>query len=149
MSQFDTEILPSGRVVKLAMPPLYSILATVGGVPSQIIMDALAILTAEGVHRPKPIGGDDLMARQIRYVRGLYAIAALCLVSPTLVLDREPDPAANEIGQADLTWADVEAVYYGYFRGYTRTAHQTTPPRATPDDGGDTCISPTGDDVGA
>lgn len=133
--------------VELRMPNLPNILATIGAVPSQLIIDALGILTEERVYRPAdPTGG--ITARQIRYVRGLYAVTALCLVSPQLVLDREPNREADEIDTTDLSWADLEAVYFGYFRGYTRKASAPTPPDSPDHDAGDAGAESAGDNVG-
>ena len=115
-----TETLPSGMVVDLAMPDLYSILATVGAVPSQVVLDAVNLLTEERVYRSTAGLDPDRQqfARQVRFLRGVGAIAALCITRPVVAVGREP--GEGEIALADLTWADQEAVYYGFFRGYVR-----------------------------
>jgi hypothetical protein len=110
----ETYTLPSGRVVTVAMPDLYAILATVGRVPSQHLVDVLNLLQADGALSTDPDTNRFLVKRN--EVRGMYAIAALCLVEPILSLDKEPPEGA--LTPADLTWADVEAVYWGFFRGW-------------------------------
>ena len=113
MALQDTYTLPSGRRVTLAMPDLYAILATVGRVPSQQIVDVLNLLQAEGALDSDPDTNRFLLKRN--EVRGMYAIAALCLVEPTLSLEREPP--AGALTPADLSFADVEVIYWGFFRG--------------------------------
>lgn len=115
------EILPSGRVVALEMPDLYGILATVGRVPSQHMIDVLNLLVADGAWSPAEADADKYLSKR-NTIRGYYAVAALCLQSPRLILDRAPNPAADEIGPTDLNWRDVEAVYHGFFRGWMLTA---------------------------
>lgn len=144
-----TETLPSGMVVDLAMPDLYSILATVGTVPAQHILDAVALLTEERVYRPTAGLDPDrqLFARQVRYLRGVDAICSLCLVKPRMVIGKAP--GEGEISPADLSWIDREAIYYGFFRGYVRPASDSDAPGAAADDAGDAEPEPTGGDVGA
>lgn len=106
--------LPSGRVVTLVMPDLYAILGAVGRVPSQQMVDVLNLLQQEGA-----LSGDvehDRFLHKRNEVRGMYAIAALCLEEPKLVLSG--DVPEGTLAPADLTWADLEAVYWGFFRGY-------------------------------
>ena len=113
MALQDTYTLPSGRRVTLAMPDLYAILATVGRVPSQQMVDVLNLLQAEGALDRDPDTNRFLLKRN--EVRGMYAIAALCLVEPKLSLEREPPPGA--LVPSDLSFADVEVIYWGFFRG--------------------------------
>jgi hypothetical protein len=106
--------LPSGRVVTLVMPDLYAILGAVGRVPSQQMVDVLNLLQQEGA-----LSGDvehDRFLHKRNEVRGMYAVAALCLEEPKLVLSGDVPEGA--LTPTDLTWADVEAVYWGFFRGY-------------------------------
>jgi hypothetical protein len=113
MALQDTYTLPSGRRVTLAMPDLYAILATVGRVPSQQIVDVLNLLQAEGALDADPATNRFLLKRN--EVRGMYAIAALCLIEPKLCLDGEPKDGA--LTPSDLSYSDVEVIYWGFFRG--------------------------------
>ena len=110
----ETYTLPSGRVVTLHMPDLYAILATVGRVPSQQMIDVLNLLQAEGALNPDP--EIDRFLHKRNEIRGMYAVAALCLAEPKLSLDKAPPEGA--LTPADLTFTDVEVVYYGFFRGW-------------------------------
>lgn len=148
MAITDTLILPSGREVRVQMPDLYAILASVGGIPSQLIIDAVNLLTAERVYKPAPVNAEaSALTRQIVYLRGVYAICSLCLVEPRLVLDGEP--GEGEIGIADLTWGDAEVVYFGFFRGFAWAAPPRLAASAAPDDARATESGAAGDDVGA
>lgn len=112
-------ILPSGRAARLQMPNLYGILATVGRVPSQLMIDVLNLLVADGAYTPEQADGDKYI-RKRETIRGMYAIASLCMVEPRLRLDGTPE--TGEISPDDLSWRDVEAVYHGYFRGIDQFA---------------------------
>jgi hypothetical protein len=131
--------LPSGLEVELTMPDLFSILATVGAVPSQQVLDMINLLTEDRVYRPTPPGvtaDQSQIARQVRFLRGVTAIAMLCITSP------------EGLKPADLTWADLEAVYFGFFRGHRRSAHQSDPTGADLDVDGDQGVSTASGDVG-
>jgi hypothetical protein len=96
------------------MPDLYAILATVGRVPSQQMIDVLNLLQAEGALSSDP--EMDRFLHKRNEVRGMYAIAALCLVDPVLSLDK--DPPVGALTFADFTYADIEVLYWGFFRGW-------------------------------
>jgi hypothetical protein len=127
--------LPSGPEVTLTMPDLFSILATVGTVPSQQILDIVNLLTEDRVYRPTSptlAPHESHFAKQARFLKGVYAIALLCIT----------DPAG--LTAADLTYADVEVVYYGFFRGHTRTSFASNAASAATDVDGDTGVGGTG-----
>jgi hypothetical protein len=114
MAITETYTLPSGRVATLNMPDLYAILATVGRVPSQQMVDVLNLLQAEGALDADPDVNRFLHKRN--EIRGMYAIAALCLADPILSLDK--DPPAGALTPADFPFTDIEVVYWGFFRGW-------------------------------
>ena len=136
----DTYTLPSGRRVTLAMPDMYAILATVGRVPSQQMVDVLNLLQAEGALDSDPDMNRFLLKRN--EVRGMYAIAALCMVEPKLSLDREPP--AGALVPSDLSFADVEVIYWGSFRG-ARAPFSEPPADAADVDGAAEPAPPGGD----
>jgi hypothetical protein len=109
------------------MPDIYEILATVDAVPSQLMIDVLNLLEAEGAELPTLDPGLKFL-RKRNLIRGKYALASLILVKPRLVLDREP--GEGEIGPSQLSWGDVEGLYYSYFLQGRRL-----PPLAPPTDG--------------
>jgi len=113
----ETYILPSGRAVKLRMPDLYAILASVGRVPSQQMIDVLNLLQAEGSLK-KDEADEDRYLRKRNELRGMYAIAALCMVEPVLSLDA--NPPAGAWTPADTTYADLEVIYWSFFRGWRK-----------------------------
>lgn len=114
-------LLPSGRVVELTYPPLYSILSNLGKLPSEHQVAVLDALREEGAYTPPQTMGDVEMQR--RYWVANYRAAELCLSKPRLVLDREPGP--GEWGERDLPAADAEAIRYNFFR----YCHQGDPAR--------------------
>lgn len=108
--------LSGGRVGVVQMPNLPAILMTVGRVPSQHMLDLLNLLVADGDYTPQG-AGERKFIEKANQVKGWYAVAALCLVEPKLVLPpAAPNAEAGEIGPDDLTWGDLEALYHGFFR---------------------------------
>jgi hypothetical protein len=109
----DTWPLSQVGEAEVRMPDLYAILATVDAVPSQLMIDVLNLLEAEGADIPGLAEPGKKFLRKRNAVRGKYALASLILVKPRLVLDRPP--GEGEIGPAQLSWGDVEGLYYSYF----------------------------------
>jgi hypothetical protein len=127
--------LPSGPEVTLTMPDLFSILATVGTVPSQQILDVINLLTEDRVYRPtsaKLTPDQSQLTKQIRFLKGVYAITLLCITDPV------------GLTASDLTYADVEAVYYGFFRGHVRPSFAGNDPGPAVDLDGDTGVGVAG-----
>lgn len=127
MPDTDAWTLASGQVIDLAMPDLYAILATVGAVPSQSMIEVLNLLDQEGV----TLSGLDPAHKFLRIraqIRGMYALLSHIIVRPRLVLDRLPGD--GEIGPRDLSFNDVEAIYYRYFRGGYRPSPRVDPAAA-------------------
>lgn len=130
----DVMRLPSGIVVKLTMPNMYAILATVGTIPNPMIAAVLDLLVKDNAFSTTLAGGEAApYVNKVEEIRGMYAITALCLVEPVLVLDRAPDEAAGEIGPQHLNFQDVESVYWGFFRGRPAPARFIKATTATPD----------------
>jgi hypothetical protein len=109
------DIWPLSQIgdAEVRMPNLYEILATVDAVPSQLMIDVLNLLEAEGSEISSLVEPTKKFLRKRNTIRGKYALASLILVKPRLVLDREP--GEGEIGPAQLSWGDVEGLYYSYF----------------------------------
>jgi hypothetical protein len=126
------------------MPDLYAILATVDAVPNQLMIDVLNLLEAEGAELPT-LDPALKFLRKRNLIRGKFALASLILVKPRLVLDREP--GEGEIGPAQLSWGDVEGLYYSYFLQGRRIPTLGPPPSDDP--GGPQEPLPAGGDVRA
>lgn len=127
---YDIWRMTTGVEAKVQMPNLYAILATVGAVPSQAMIEVLTLLDQEGV----ALAGVDEGQKFLRIrnnIRGMYAMASLILVEPRLVLDK--DPGEGEIGPRDLSLTDVEALYWRYFRGGYRPPPRSPADPADPD----------------
>lgn len=110
--------LSGGRVVQLAMPDMYRVMVTIksGRAPNPGVAAVLRLLDGAGA---LPQAG--LLQRyqaSAEFYQGLYEIAALCLQSPRLRLDlKEGEEAGpDEITPNDLTWQDLEIIYYTFFR---------------------------------
>jgi hypothetical protein len=125
------------------MPDIYAILATVDAVPSQLMIDVLNLLEAEGAELPT-LDPALKFLRKRNLIRGKYALASLILVKPRLVLEERP-LVEGEIGPAQLSWGDVEGLYYSYFLQGRRIAPLAPP--ASGDAGGATEPPPPGDDL--
>jgi hypothetical protein len=113
----DPWLINRGRVAaRVRMPDLFGILATFGSVPSPQLAAVLDLLVADGVELLSPDPAK-VYVRKRDQIRGMYALAALILVEPRLVLSGDPGP--GEIGPRDLSFEDLEGLYYSYFRnGY-------------------------------
>lgn len=105
--------LPSGRVVRLALPDLWSIVSAVGRIPNPIVMAVMDLLIRDGSYTPEQVQAD-VYLRKREEILGIYACAALCLVEPRLVIGRTP--GEGEIGPRDLPYGDAEVIYYRFFR---------------------------------
>jgi hypothetical protein len=129
--------LPSGRVVRLALPDLWAIVSQVGRIPNPIVMAVLDLLIRDGAYTPEQAQAD-LYLRKREELLGMYAACALCMVEPRLALGREP--GEGEISPRDLAHGDAEVIYYNYFRfGHQPgpvvdgdPAHAAGPPRPAP-----------------
>lgn len=137
---YDTWTLASGMEAKLQMPNLYAILATVGAVPSQAMIEVLNLLDQDGVVLPAADQAQKFLRIRTQ-IRGMYALASYILVEPRLVLDREP--GEGEIGPSDLALNDVEGLYWRYFRGGYRQPPRSPADPADPD--GAEGVAPSGD----
>lgn len=105
--------LSGGRVVSLAMPDMYTILATNGRAPNPGMGAVLRLLEGAGA-----LEQQNLLQRLnglAEYYRGLYEVAALCLVAPRLRLDGG-EAGSDEITPRDLAFNDVQQIYYSFFR---------------------------------
>lgn len=141
MSIHTTMTLPSGRSVRLEMPNLYAILMQVGKVPSPQVAAVMKLLSDVGL-LDDGINEAQRMENRRQHLIGLYHVAELCLVEPRLKLKEEP--AEGEIGPADLSFRDVEVIYYDFFRGI----HPLGPADpGTGDSGGAPGPARAGDDV--
>lgn len=127
--QPDRWLLSRGRWAEVQMPDLYEILGAVDAVPSQIMIDVLNLLDKEGAELPVGLSEPQLkFLRKRNRVRGLYSLASLILVKPRLVLEKRP-LIEGEIGPADLSYGDVEGLYYAYFLAGHRNAPLLFAPR--------------------
>jgi hypothetical protein len=111
MAREATMLLSQGREVKLAMPNIYKVI-TGKATPNPALAAIVRLLDGDGLIEAQGEAQRYQAARE--NVRGLYEIAALCLVEPVLRLDG--DPQAGEIGPADLAFSDLHLIYYSFFR---------------------------------
>ncbi len=119
----------SGRVWELAMPDIPAVLMACGRVPSPVIAHALVLLDAEG-SIPKSTDDPTYFQRRIEQITGMYAVFELCAVEPKFKAFTKPAP--GELGPTDISWADLEVVYYAFFRNWSHVADQRVD--TTPDD---------------
>jgi hypothetical protein len=74
------------------------------------IPDSLTPLVADVIERGQARVRFDSMEDIRRYVELTGALVASAFVEPTVVMDREPDPNANEIGLDDIGDDDAQFV---------------------------------------
>lgn len=112
----EVRTLPSGRRVRLRMPHLYRLLASVRGIPNPKLAAVLKLLAGEG--NLEATNELQRLTSVTQMMRGLYEVAELCLVEPKLRLDLKEGetPGPGEIGPDELPIADAEVIYYGFFR---------------------------------
>lgn len=124
--------LATGITVRLRKPELYAMLATVGSVPSQLMIDVLNLLEQDGVVIDL-LPPEQKFLRIRNKIRGMYALAAALIESPRLVLAPDvPDRAAGEIGEEDVSLDEVEWIYYSFFRARRFIAPRPPAPPAEP-----------------
>jgi len=111
MAREATLTLSNGQIAQLKMPNLYALLAQAGHIPNPMIVSVIRLL--EGTDALEDRGEYQKLAGLRDYYRGMYEVAALCLVSPVLRLDSEP--AAGEIGPEDLAFRDLTDIYFSFF----------------------------------
>lgn len=106
--------LPSGRVARLRRPALSALIAR-GNLPNPIAAKLHRFLSDAASER----GTSDAekLDRYRANIDVLIEIAALAMVEPRLVLDREPQQEAGEIGALDMLDQDVIWIYYGLTLG--------------------------------
>jgi hypothetical protein len=142
-AQISTHTLPSGLVIQWAMPDLFSVLSFTGTLPDPITAAVIKLLVNEGSLTPE----DDprYYHQRAEFLRGLYGIAAAGLVSPKLDLAREWGDGNGTIGRRELSWADIEQIYYSLFRFGSRG--QRLPAANTDDAAGTARPASAGGDV--
>jgi hypothetical protein len=99
--------LPSGLVARLRMPPILATTARIGYVPNPLSDAVLKELFLEPAAEETP---EAKLAGQERYNRAQIEVAALKLAEPRLMLDRDPNYDAGEIGVTDLSDDDIRFV---------------------------------------
>ncbi len=128
--------LHTGLTVKLQMPNMYALFAKSGsGIPNPAIASIYRLL--EGSEALQAQGIMQRFSSLNEFYRGLYEIAALCLVTPKLRL--EGTPGEGEIGPDDLCWNDLYRIYFQFFCSHP-TARLINPDvrgSGTPADGTD------------
>lgn len=108
----------SGHVVELRWPGMYA-LALQGEVPNPLAQEVLRLMSgAAGGEEGERPSEEELVSRYRKQARASLAVAQRCLVSPRLVLDREPNYEAGEIGPGDLheldvLWINIHFVHRG------------------------------------
>lgn len=136
----DRRGLPSGMVVELAMPDLFAVLGAVHAIPDALTAQVIRLLKDEGSYTPER--DPRKFKLDAEYLRGMYAIASLCLVSPRLNINQEYGDGET-LGRRDLPWEDVRAIY-AWFQYDGGRAYRATP---APEPSGDAGAVPAGDDV--
>lgn len=109
-----TLTLPSGRVVEAEMPDLFSLLGQIGQIPDPITAAVIDLLTQEGAL--KRDSDPTKYRNKADQLRGMYGVAALCLVRPRLDLKTERGDGVEVLGRRDLPFGDLETLYYSFFR---------------------------------
>lgn len=102
--------LPSGNIAQLRRPSLLA-RATMPGKLERKVLRFIALET------PRLVPEDEQLRLYIANSEVYIAVAAATLVSPRLILDREPNYENNEIGPDDLSDRDYTWIYNIYVEG--------------------------------
>lgn len=102
----------SGFVARIRRPSLTSLLATQNGVPNPISDHVVRLMASR-----MPVDDAARVAQFRANTRGMLEVAALCFVSPRLILDREPNYDADEIGPQDVPDLDISWLYVSWVEG--------------------------------
>ena len=105
--------LPSGNVARLIRPSLLA-LAAAGRIPNPLEAEVLKFVALDS---PSNLTEAEQLARYSEHAKVFVRVAARALVSPKLIIDRDPDPAANEISPEQLSDRDYSWIYYGFVEG--------------------------------
>jgi hypothetical protein len=102
--------LPSGNIAHLKRPSLLA-RATMPGKLEQKVLRFIVLET------PRMISEEDHIRLYVANSEAYLAVAAATLVSPRLILDRQPDPDKDEIGPDDLSDRDYTWIYQIFVEG--------------------------------
>lgn len=94
----------SGMEIVFAMPDLYQLILSNIKAPNPMTARIIELLEGYGLL------GTSTPAQRAQYAQetlmAAIELASLCLVSPKLVLDREPDESAGEVGPSAFAHGD-------------------------------------------
>jgi len=102
--------LPSGNIAHLKRPSLLA-RSTMPGKLEQKVLRYIALDT------PRQLSEEQQIKLYVANSEAYLAVAAAAMVSPHLILDREPDPDKNEIGPDDLSDRDYTWIYHVFVEG--------------------------------
>jgi hypothetical protein len=106
----------SGNVARLRRPSLRAM--SINGVKgaNPLSADVLRLIAASDDTLSRPTD-EQMIAAYKNEARAFQEAAALAFVEPQLILDREPDPDANEIGPGDVSDRDYVFIFYQLIQG--------------------------------
>lgn len=117
-AQADGELLRlpgSGKWARLRKVPMMAMIAFAGKSPNVLADEVLrfnAVSTNGSRQSPQ-----EQIAQYKANVQAFIRMAAMCFVAPKLVLEGEPDRAANEIGPFDVVDIDYRWIYFTFLQG--------------------------------
>lgn len=104
-----------GLVARLRRPALHAMAAAAGRIPNPLRREVLRFMASTDSNANT--SDDARIAAYEANTAAIIQIAALALVEPKLVLDRDPDYANGEIGPLDLSDTDYNWLYYQFVEG--------------------------------
>lgn len=108
------ELPGSGNVARLARLSL-SALAATGGPPNDIADRILSLMAVE--LKTETMTPEKQLDTYKRNQKAFVEVAARVLLSPRLIIDREPNYEADEIGPQDLADRDYTWLFYTWING--------------------------------
>lgn len=112
----DVYTLPgSGHIARLVRPSLMALAVKAGQVPNTLSDAVIKFLIASDSDLHKT--DEEKIASYRQNVRAYFEVAALCMVSPRLVLDRDPNYDADEVGPEAMHDRDIIWLYYDFTQG--------------------------------
>jgi hypothetical protein len=107
------ELPGCGLVARLARPGLMGLVGAGATANPVLSPELLRMMSLDKT----PASDEERLEKFERDVRAYREVAARCFVEPRLVLDREPNYDAGEIGPADIADRDYVWLYWTFSQG--------------------------------
>jgi len=135
-------LLANGTPAVFEMPDMLALISGNVDIPNSALADVLDLALGGSF----AADADEQLAGNKRYVRAVYELAALCLVTPKVYIPRGKKVRPlreGEIGTQDLAWAEVVTLYNWFRYGVPASLPAAAPLQPGVGD----ATAPAGDDL--